>query len=100
MKNLFLSVVLLLTVSFVFAANDVEKVSTVDIVTVELTNPTIENATNFDQTLDIECLFELSWDTDELGTGSLWIDCGPTDDGPFSWSDFLDTILANFLGIE
>ncbi len=38
MKKLILSVVLLLTVSFAFAVNDVEKVSTVDIVTVELTN--------------------------------------------------------------
>ncbi len=39
MKNLFLSVVLLLTVSFTFAANDVETVSTFDVEkTVELTN--------------------------------------------------------------
>ena len=39
MKNLFLSVVLLLTVSFAFANNEVEKVSTVDFVeTVELIN--------------------------------------------------------------
>jgi hypothetical protein len=39
MKNLFLSVVLLLTVSFAFANNDVEKVSTFDVEeTVELTN--------------------------------------------------------------
>jgi hypothetical protein len=33
MKNLFLSVVLLLTVSFAFANNDVEKVSPFDIST-------------------------------------------------------------------
>lgn len=39
MKNLFLSVVLLLTVSFAFANNEVEKVSTYDVEnTVELTN--------------------------------------------------------------
>jgi len=39
MKNLFLSVVLLLTVSFAFAANDVETVSTFDVEkTVELNN--------------------------------------------------------------
>lgn len=39
MKNLFLSVVLLLTVSFAFAANDVETVSIFDVEkTVELNN--------------------------------------------------------------
>ncbi len=39
MKNLFLSVVLLLTVSFVFAANDVETVSAFNVEkTVDLTN--------------------------------------------------------------
>lgn len=39
MKNLFLSVVLLLTVSIAFANNEVEKVSTYDVEnTVELTN--------------------------------------------------------------
>ncbi len=39
MKNLFLSVVLLLTVSFAFAANDVEKVLTFDVEeTLEMTN--------------------------------------------------------------
>jgi hypothetical protein len=39
MKNLFLSVVLLLTVSFAFANNDVEKVSTFNVEeTIELVN--------------------------------------------------------------
>ncbi len=52
MKNLILSVVLLLTVSFAFAANDVETVSTFDDVTVELTN-SVELA-DADFTIEIE----------------------------------------------
>jgi len=91
MKNLFLSAVLLLTVSFAFGSSEMKT---------PIENPEIKNFTIFNQPSSVECLFELTWDTDELGTGSLWIDCGPTDDGPFNWNDFLDTILANFLGIK
>jgi len=51
MKNLFLSVVLLLTVSFAFAANDVEKVSTFNVEeTLELTNSV--ELTTFDFTAE------------------------------------------------
>jgi hypothetical protein len=54
MKNLFLSVVLLLTVSFAFAANDVEKVSTLNVEEiVELSTNSVEIA-DVDFTLDIE----------------------------------------------
>jgi len=50
MKNLFLSVVLLLSISFAFAANNVEKVSAVDVEnTIELTN-SIESSTETIQT--------------------------------------------------
>ncbi|HIP49571.1 MAG TPA: hypothetical protein EYG92_11480 [Lutibacter sp.] len=52
MKNLFLSVVLLLTVSFAFAANDVEKTSTND---VEKTS-TIEKSIDVLEVSDFEVL--------------------------------------------
>ncbi len=57
MKNLFLSVVLLLTVTFAFAANDVEKITTVDVEqTVELTNSV--ELTKVEFTVDVNYLLE------------------------------------------
>jgi hypothetical protein len=67
MKNLFLSVVLLLTVSITFASNDVEKVSTFD---VEKTISSIENLNSIDDT-------GFSWNLDSidklLGTCTITI---------------------------
>ena len=92
MKNVFYALAFMLVGTFAFASTgEVEPIED---------NSAIENVIDTNQnTLDVEfnCLFELSWDTDQHGQGSLWIDCGVTDDGPFDWSGFLDTILANFL---
>ncbi len=67
MKNLFLSVVLLLTVSFAFANNDVEKISTLN---VEKTISSIENSNSIND-------IEFSWNLDSidklLGTCTITI---------------------------
>jgi len=103
MKNLFLSVVLLLTVSFAFATNDLETVSTFDVEnTVELTNSvelaiadfTMENDVTYAISSEVEvasCGFPVSWDTNE-GSGSFWLDC----DGGGDMGDILDLLLALF----
>ncbi len=56
MKNLFLSVVLLLTVSFVFATNDVEKVSAFD----------VEDTINLSEDINSLDTTEFSWNLDSL----------------------------------
>ncbi|QMU64574.1 MAG: hypothetical protein GKR88_09950 [Flavobacteriaceae bacterium] len=105
MKNLFLSVVLLLTVSFTFATNDVEKDSTFDVAIVEMTNYAELASVDFTMNSDISysisseaeaaiCGFTFSWDTDEFGSGSTWVDC--SDDTFGSFSDFMDVIMAWF----
>ncbi len=102
MKNLFLSALLVLTVSFAFATNDVETVSAFDDVTVELTNSvelanadfTMENDATYAVASEevASCGFPVSWDTDEFGTGSFWLDC----DDDTTMGDILDLILALF----
>ena len=106
MKNLFLSVVLLLTVSFAFAANDVETVSTFDDVTVELTNSvelanadfTMENDETYAVASEevVNCGFPVYFDDggtgDWGGSGSFWMDC----DDDTTMGDILDVILALF----
>ncbi len=87
MKNLFLSVVLLLTVSFAFAANDVENVSTADITTVEMISsvelanadfvdvflsPEFENSFNLVQVENIT-LSDCSGITVTLGGGDSFV---------------------------
>lgn len=91
MKKLIFTLAFMLIGSVAFASNG--QVETIE------DNFVIENVTTFNQiSLDNEvfCMFEFSWNTAEHGTGSLWIDCGNTDDGPFDWNAFLNTILANF----
>ncbi len=103
MKNLFLSVVLLLTVSFTFAANDVEKVSVFDDVTVELTNSVELEIADFTMINDatyaissevevVSCGFSFSWDTNEFGTGSFWLNC----DDNTTMENLLDLIYELF----
>ena len=92
MKNVFFALAFTLVGTFTFA-------STGEVKTVE-DNSIIENVVNLEQiSLDNEalCLFEFSWDTAEHGTGSLWIDCGETDDSPFDFEAFINTIIENFL---
>lgn len=97
MKNLFLSVVLLLTVSFVYAANDVETVSELDDVTVELTNFielanvdfTIENDGTI--SLEEECGFQVTF-VDDYGSTSYWEDCSFSG-GMGSFSDWIDHLI-------
>ena len=102
MKNLFLSVVLLLTVSFALAANDVENVSTADIATVEMISSvelatadfTMENDITYTISSEAEvagCGFPVYWDTDE-GSGSFWLDC----DDDTTMDDVIDLILELF----
>lgn len=91
MRNVYFALAFMLVSTFTFA-------STIEVETVE-ENCVIENVINLDQTFsesEYDCLFEFSWDTDQYGQGSLWIDCGITNDGPFDWNAFLDTILDNF----
>ena len=103
MKNLFLSVVLLLTVSFTFAVNDVEKDSTFDVTTVEMTNYVESVDTNFtiednvpyaisSEVEDAFCGFPLSWDTAEHGTGSFYFGC----DNSTTMDDILSVIFELF----
>jgi len=102
MKNIFLTLALLLTVSFAFATNGVENVSTVDIVTAELTNSvelasanfTMENNALYAVSLEAEvasCGFPVSWDVSG-STGSFWMDC----DDDTTMGDILDLIFLMF----
>jgi len=98
MKKLFLSVVLLLTVSFAFAVNDVETVSVFDDATVELINSvdlanvdfTIEN----DETISLEaenCGFQVTF-IDDYGSTSYWEDCSFSG-GMGSFDDWISHII-------
>jgi len=94
MKNVFFSLAFMLIGSFAFANTEIEA-PTEDV--------NLENVINLEKACldsDAPCVFSISWDTNEHGTGSLWIDCGVTDDGPFDWNEFVDIILANFFDIR
>ncbi|QMU64176.1 MAG: hypothetical protein GKR88_07680 [Flavobacteriaceae bacterium] len=88
MKKLFLSLVLLLTVSFAFATNDVEKVSTVDITTVDITTVELTNFVeleNADFTKENDVTYTVSSEEDASCGFTLTIS-----DGNFSWTTEID----------
>ena len=99
MKNLFLTVVLLLTVSFAFAANDVKKISTTNVGEVfetinsnELVNNQIITEFNSPEfaTDGMDFEFPVYWDLGNGDSGSF------TMSGDGSMEDILNVLLAIF----
>jgi len=95
MKNLFLSVVLLLTVSFAFATNNVEKDSTETLATISMSelmgDQIIIQSDWVEPTINLNIVWEFPvyWE-DDYGSGSFGMS------GSGSMSDILDAIYAIF----